>query len=49
MKRNERSSRWTGRVNRSVLDSELKLHLLIWILNIITRDGNFEELNTGEM
>ena len=35
MKRNGRSSRRTGRVSRSVLDSELKLHLLISILNIV--------------
>ena len=49
MKRNRKSSRRTGRVSRSVLDSELKLYLLISILNIISRDANFEELNTGEM
>ena len=49
MKRNGKSSRRTGRVSRSVLDSELKLYLLISMLNIISRDANFEELNTGEM
>ena len=45
MKRNGRSSLRTGRVSRTVLDSELKLYLLISILNIIGRDGNFEKLN----
>ena len=49
MNRNERSSRRTGRVGRSVFDSELKLYWLIWILNIISRDANFEKLNAGEM
>ena len=49
MRQNGRSSRRTGRVSRSVLDSELKLYLLISILNIISRDANFEKLNTGEM
>ena len=44
MKRNRRSSRRTGRVSRTVLDSELKLYLLISILNIISRDANFEKL-----
>ena len=45
MKRNGRSSLRTGRVSMTVLDSELKLYLLISILNIISRDGNFEKLN----
>ena len=49
MKRNGRSSRRMGRVSRFALDSELKLYLLIWILNIITRNTNFEKLDTGEM
>ena len=49
MKQNGRSSRRTGRVSRSVLDSELKLYLLIWILNIISRAVNFGKLNAGEM
>ena len=49
MKRNRRSSRRTGRVSRTVLDSELKLYLLISILNVISRDANFEKLNTGKM
>ena len=49
IKRNGRSSCRTGRVSRSVLDSELKLYLLIWTLNIVSRDGNFEKSNTGEM
>ena len=49
MRQNGRSSRRTGRVSRSVLDSELKLYLLISILNIISRDANFEKLNTGKM
>ena len=37
------------RVSRTVLDSELKLYLLISILNVISRDANFEKLNTGKM
>ena len=49
MKIKGRSYRRTKRVNRSVLDSELKLYLLIWTLNIISGDANFEKLNTGEM
>ena len=49
MKQNGRSSRRTGRVSRSALDSEMKLYLLIWTLNIVTRDANFEILNTDEM
>ena len=49
MKRKRGSSRRTGRVSRSDLDSELKLYLRIWILNIISRDANFEKFNTDEM
>ena len=37
------------RVSRTVLDSELKLYLLISILNVISRDANFEKLNTSKM
>ena len=48
MKQNGGSSCRTGRVSRSVLYSELKLYFLIWILNIISRDADFEKLNTGE-
>ena len=40
MKRNGRSSRRTGGVSRSILDYELY---------IISRDANFEKLNTGKM
>ena len=49
MKRNGKPSRRTGRLSRSVLDSELKLYLLIWSLSIISRDVNFEKSDTGEM
>ena len=38
-----------GRLSRSVLDSELKLHLLIWSLSMISKVVNFEKSNTGEM
>ena len=48
-KENGRSYRRTERVSRTVLDSELKLYLLISILNVISRDANFEKLNTGKM
>ena len=40
---------WVRRVCRSVLDYELKLYLLIWTLNIISRDANFQKSNTSEM
>ena len=48
-KENGRSYSRTERVSRTVLDSELKLYLLISILNVISRDANFEKLNTGKM
>ena len=47
---NETGDHTVGRGELAGLyDSELRLYLLIWILNIITKDANFEKLNTVEM